>query len=309
MIIFTNKLPRTWRSSGVSLINGKLEMSSFSFLDESISCPYNSFVINIIGKNIIGNGLFSVEVLSDNVVILSDEFRFENVYFSKKQILVTLDKSISIKVIISRGKKSRGKIIIDRVSIHDNSSKVINEAPVVIKEAAALETEPSVIVPSYEPEIEVAPPISQKKKTGKKRGRLLFSNVAKITAETSSEIIIVADILNQKNKTIEEVPEDIPDVKKIAVTIIDLNVINDERDIFNFKNQISFGKDQQFLVVQSSTNPVNFSKYTHVKLFDDEAYLIEELKTLNISKLFFNKGNLKNLLLDQAEKVKKECSN
>ena len=84
MIIFTNKLPRTWRSSGVSLINGKLEMSSFSFLDESINCPYNSFIINIIGKNIIGNGLFSVEVLSDNVVILSDEFRFENIYFSKK---------------------------------------------------------------------------------------------------------------------------------------------------------------------------------------------------------------------------------
>lgn len=309
MIIFTNKLPRTWRSSGVSLINGKLEMSNFSFLDELISCPYNSFVINIIGKNIIGNGLFSVEVLSDNVVISSDEFRFENVYFSKKQILVTLGESINIKVIISRGKKSRGKITLDRVSIHDNSPKVNDESPVIAEEMAAPEPESSIILPSYEPEIEVAPPISQKKKTGKKRGRLLFSNVAKITAEASSEIVIVADVSNEKSEITEETLEDIPDVKKIAVTIIDLNVINDERDIFNFKNQISFGKDQQFLVVQSLTNPVDFSKYTHVKLFDDEAYLIEELKTLNISKLFFNKGNLKNLLLDQAEKVKRECSN
>lgn len=309
MIIFTNKLPRTWRSSGVSLANGKLEMSSFSFLDESINCPYNSFAINIIGKNIIGNGLFSIEVLSNNVVIFSDEFRFENVYFSKKQILITLEESINIKVIISRGKKSRGSIVLDRVSIHDNSPKVIDESLIVAEEMAAPEPEQSIILPSYKPEVEVAPPISQKKKPGKRRGRLLFSNVAKIAVEASNEIVIVTDISNEKREIIEEVPRDIPEVKKIAVTIIDLNIINDERDIFNFKNQISFGKDQQFLVVQSLTNPVDLSKYTHVKLFDDEAYLIEELKTLNISKVFFNKGNLKNLLLDQAEKVKRECSN
>jgi len=309
MIIFTNKLPRTWRSSGVFLINGKFEMSSFSFLDESISCPYNSFVINIIGKNIIGNGLFSVEVLSDNVVISSDEFRFENVYFSKKQILVTLEESINIKVIISRGKKSRGRIILDRVSIHDNSPKVIDESPVIAKEIEAPEPESSIILPSYEPEVEVATPIGKKKKPGKRRGRLLFSNVTKIAIEASAEIVIATDVSNEKSEIIEQTPENITEVKKIAVTIIDLNVINDERDIFNFKNQISFGKDQQFLVVQSLTNPVDLSKYTHVKLFDDEAYLIEELKTLNISKLFFNKGNLKNLLLDQAEKVKRECSN
>jgi len=136
MIIFTNKLPRTWRSSGVSLANGKLEMSNFSFLEESINCPYNSFTINIIGKNIIGNGLFSIEILSDNIVIANDEFCFENIYFSKKQILINLEQSINIKIIISRGKKSRGKIILDRVSIHSNSSEVINDESVAIKEAA-----------------------------------------------------------------------------------------------------------------------------------------------------------------------------
>jgi len=300
MIIFTNKLPRTWRSSGASLVNGKLEMSSFSFLDESINCPYHSFVINIIGKNIIGNGLFSVDVLSDNIIISSDEFRFENIYFSKKQILVSLDHCVNIKIIISRGKRSRGKIILDRVSIHDNSSEIVNK-PVVIEEAVAPPPELPV-----EHILEEEVKTTAIKKRSKRRGRLLFSSVAKIIAEPANETIVSVP---KQNETIEIIAEEVPEIKKIAVTIIDLNVINDERDIFNFKNQISFGKDQQFLVVQSLNNPIDLSKYTHVKLFDDEAYLIEELKTLNVSKLFFNKGNLKNLLLDQAQKVKMECSN
>jgi hypothetical protein len=68
MKIFQNKTPRSWKSSGVLAKGSQIEMSNFSFLEEFVKTSEGKFSINIIGKNIIGNGLFSIQIYKEEFI-------------------------------------------------------------------------------------------------------------------------------------------------------------------------------------------------------------------------------------------------
>ena len=118
MILYSPKGIRTWTSSGVTVNNGKLEMSNFSFIEESFVSTSQSYCFNLIGKSIIGNGSFTISVYLDGLLVSTEAASFSGVYHSKKQIQLSASVGSKVRISISRGKQSSGKILIDQAAIH-----------------------------------------------------------------------------------------------------------------------------------------------------------------------------------------------
>jgi len=93
------------------------------------------------------------------------------------------------------------------------------------------------------------------------------------------------------------------------ITIIDFDLNRDERSIFSYLNQISFGRGRQiFFVKQSSTESIDFSKYDHVKVFFNDEDIVNELESECPKKITFIKENLCGKLLEEIERIRDEVS-
>jgi len=287
MILYSPKGTKTWTSSGVIVNNGKLEMSNFSFVEESFVAAAELYTISIIGKNIIGNGLFIISVHFNGILAATENLSFSNISHSKKQIQICPKIGSKVRVSISRGKNSSGKILIDQTAIHlvqptisdpeiGLEPKTIDEQPIIKDEVVVDVTAADIIVPA--------------KKERKKR-----TTKPKIKKDDVATDIIAPVIIEKRTEAKE----------RISAAIIDLNIINSERDFFNFLNQISFGKNtQRFFVRQSISDPKDLTKYPNVVLFSSEQDLIEDLARFDVFKIFYNKGNLQGALLEKAEELK-----
>lgn len=332
MKIFANKTPRTWKSSGVLIKSDQLEMSNFSFLEESFISSTSEFIITIVGKNLIGNGAFSIAIYKDSFLVWQEEMAFDGISFSKKQIKIQESPGESFRVIISRGKKSKGKILLNQVLVYGETKKESKKDPntknKVTKEVVAdifhdedeptffLEDPPiaisidqnidDIFLPeetnnrsdiSYEEVIKTEaleePIVKAVPKINKKR-RIRYIKIASISQGTAESI--PTDIISEKRAT-----------KDIWVSVIDFGSCNDERAIFNFLNQISFGRDRQiFFVKQSELDPIDFSKYEHVRIFNSDDEIIKELEMEWPRKITFVKENLNPNLLAEVERIKLE---
>lgn len=278
MILYSPKGVRTWTSSGVTITNGKLEMSNFSFIEESFVSTSQSYSLNLIGKNIIGNGSFTISVYLDGLLVSTEVASFSGIYHSKKQIQFTANIGSKAKISISRGKQSSGKILIDQAAIHITPEPSLKQE--IILEPEIIDDKLTV------KDIIVADDIVHVKKERKKR-----TTKPKIKKDELAGDTIVPSVIEPK--------------EKISAAIIDLNIINSERDFFNFLNQISFGKNtQRFFIKQSASDPKDLTKYPNVIMFSEEKDLIENISNFDVFKMFYNKGNLQGALLERAEQLK-----
>ena len=310
MKIFTNKIPRRWRSSGAVAKFEQIEMSNFSFIEESFTSSSKDLEIIIIGKNIIGNGGFSVSIYNGQLFVLQEEFSFDGVSYSKKKIRVENCNDEEFKIIISRGKKSKGKILINEVSIYEDAkTKETKEIVPVIKVNEIIPSPPEPSPPTLKKSIRRIR--YKKKEEDSKHKDIPIEELPAIKEEPSiAEISPV--IITPIEKVVTEVQDIIPtknDTHVSWITVIDFSQCNDERSIFNYLNQISFGRDKQiFFVKQSIEAPVDFSKYSHVKIFFEDSEILLAIKEAPPKKLTFIKNNLNGFFLEEIEKIKSEIS-
>lgn len=326
MRIFTNKIPRSWKSSGVTVKNDQLEMSSFSFLEEYFISNSTKFNITIIGKNVVGNGLCSISIYKDAYLVWQEDLIFGGISFSKKQVQIDGSPADKFKITISRGKRSKGRLVISQVFIYQDVKKEIIEEAILTTDVGSepeedeptffLEDPPKPLdVPEEEikiPEVpgkEVLKNVSPKKQ--KRKAKYVRTNP--IVTESSNIISVENKESEATDNTVEvddiiEVPEKRA-IKDIWITVIDFDATTDERDIFNYLNQISFGKEKQtFFVKQSSAEPIDFSKYDHVKVFSDNDSMVEALILEWPKKITSLKGNLNEDLFNKIEEIKNEIS-
>jgi len=354
MKIFQNKIPRTWKSSGITIKNNQIEMSNFSFLEDYIKIKENKFIINIIGKNIIGNGSFSVLIYKNEFLVWQEIFYFKNISFSKKTIEIEEESNQEFKVVISRGKESRGKILIDSVSVFKNETEKIK-----IEEClknSELEDEPTFFLPEEKEKIssinientkldtlmaESSDNISTdlSKEIFKEESVGMISIEIPPTTEIHPENTVGTMIVVKKDKkkrsavlrkrlppkiveTIEKnevkeldsnypaIPVEDSVIKKrernnIWVHILDLSLVTEEREIFKYINQISFGKEKQKFLVKNNPE-VDLSRYNHVIICNDDDHIFFELNNLNPKKITFSEENLNSELLEKIKKIKNE---
>ena len=318
MKIFTSKLPRAWKSSGVTVKSDQLEMSNFSFIEEYFTSNSTKFNITIIGKNIIGNGAFSISIYKELFLVWQEEFFFEGISFSKKQIEIEESVGETFRIVISRGKRSKGKILINQVFIYQEKKKELkiesylaedspdeNEPTYFIKKDPVLITEE--IIENKESvikeEIILPEPAPVKKERVKRKARYLKVKFIKENAPIDNMACDPPAIINHL------LEDNARPTKDVWVMIIDFNITNDERSIFNYLNQISFGRDKQiFFVKQSSLEPIDFSKYEHVKVFSEDIQIIELLESEWPKKITFLKENLQGDLLKEVERIMDEIS-
>ena len=332
MKIFTSKLPRAWKSSGVTVKSDQLEMSNFSFIEEYFTSNSTRFNITIIGKNIIGNGAFSISIYKELFLVWQEEFFFEGISFSKKQIEIEESVGETFRIVISRGKRSKGKILLNQVFIYQEKKKEVKVEENIVEDSPG-EDEPTFffenpeIIAQNQPEeimiisndmpetapkdpIVEEPPVIKKKVTKRKSkyrkirsqeeedcAPELHQNVAECSPPFAIEndIMIVTPTRRVPNNT--------------WVTIIDFDLNSDERSVFNYLNQISFGRGRQiFFVKQCSTEPVDFSKYDHVKVFFNDEDIATALESEWPKKITFIKENLCSNLLVEVERIKDEIS-
>jgi hypothetical protein len=278
MILFSPKGIRAWKSSGVSANNSKLEMSNFSFIEESFYASSSGYSMSIIGRNIIGNGNITISVYINAAPALCNDFQFGSTYHSKWIATIECNIGELIRVVISRGKRSVGRILIDHVAVLGFVIDKFVEEPIIE------DIIPTIIDNIVSP-VEVPVVIIKPKKKRKARTK-------KAAPDHVAQPVVIA------------IPKE-----KISAAIIDLNIINDERDIFNFINQINFGKNnQKFFVKQSQSDPKDFTKYQNVAMFNDEQDLLVGLANFDISRIFWNKGNIQGALLEWAETMKRAIS-
>jgi len=329
MRIFTTKLPRTWKSSGVTLKSDQIEMSNFSFLEDYFISSSKNFNITIIGKNIIGNGVFSVSVYKESSLVWQEEFSFMGISFSKKQIQIEDTSCERFKVVISRGKKSKGKILLNQVFIYQEKSRE-DEPKIPIVEDPPNEDEPTfffehpeIIVPDQPKEVVMAPneeapkdptpeePTPTKKKVVKRKAKYIRTVLQKeegAAPEAHQDVIeedppLIAENEATINEPIKRKPSD------TWITIIDFDLNGDERSIFSYLNQISFGRGKQiFFVKQSSVEPIDFSKYDYVKVFFNDEDIVNKLESEWPKKITFIKENLCGKLLEEIERIRDEVS-
>lgn len=291
MILYSPKGARTWTSSGVIVNNGKLEMSNFSFVEESFVAATELYTISIIGKNIIGNGLFIISVHFDGILAVTENVSFSNISHSKKQIQICPKIGSKVRVSISRGKNSSGKILIDQTVIHLVQPLILE--PEMVLEPKAIDEQP-IIKDEITADVVAIDIIAPAKKERKKR-----TSKQKIKKD-DVVLDIKAPVIIEKRAETKE---------RISAAIIDLNIMNSERDFFNFLNQISFGKNtQRFFVRQSISDPKDLTKCPNVVLFSSEQDLIEDLDRFDVFKIFYNNGNLQGTLLAKAEQIKSSLS-
>lgn len=371
MKIFQNKAPRSWKSSGIIIKNNQIEMSNFSFIEDYVNIKENKFSISIIGKNIIGNGLFSISIYKSEFLVWKESFCFKNISFSKKIIEIEEEPETKFKIVISRGRESRGKIIIDSISIFSKETEQLKQENKNITQEA--EDEPTFFLEERKEELlnieddKLEPVIFLKEKTEDISLEMIEDNQAIITEDLSSHempTISVADSggttpielpLEIGSTAAEKGPEEITSqptvikkekkpkvglLKKRKITkiqgdtiiseeqpleeniaieevreerkrnniwihILDLSSTTDEREIFKYINQISFGKGRQTFLVKNNSE-VNLSKYEHVIICIDDDQVIFELNNLNPNKITFSEANLSLELLEKVQKIKDE---
>jgi len=320
MRIFTSKLPRTWRSSGVTIKSDQLEMSNFSFVEEYFTSNSTKFNITIIGKNIIGNGAFSIAIYKESFLVWQEDFSFEGISFSKKQVEIEESSGQTFKIVISRGKRSKGRVLINQVFIYQEKKKelkieslLINDSPDESEPTYFIEKNPLLIPEKIienkesviiQEDIILPEPASIKKERIKRKVRYIKVRSIKENVVTDNiEPPIITDQPSENDFIISRPTKD------IWIMVIDFDITNDERSIFNYLNQISFGRDKQiFFVKQSSLEPIDFSKYEHVRVFFEDIQIIESLKFEWPKKITFLKENLQGNLLKEVERIKDEIS-
>lgn len=331
MIIFTSKLPRVWRSSNVKLVSGKLEMEAVSFVEETFISEVESIRVDVFCKNIIGNGFLFLKVYEEKEVLMDIKIHANNVSCFKKTVSFTTKEGSSVKVYIYRDKRCSGKVLIDHVAVHLNKKEEIKEE---IKEEPKEEIREEIkeeireepkdeIREEIKEEIREDPKEEIREEIKEEVKEEAVSTFQKVKKKRFAKIIIKKEFnkqedLNKKEESaqepiitsVEEAPpikEPVPQEKVTAnVTVIDLNIIKDERDVFKYKNQISFGKKQLFLIKQSTDFPQDFSKYSNVLMFDNEESIIEKLKCINVKKISFKQDVKDPLLLEFLKELKRE---
>lgn len=332
MRIFTSKLPRSWKSSGVMVKSDQLEMSNFSFIEDYFISSSRSFNITIIGKNIIGNGIFSISVYKESFLVWQEEHSFMGASFSKKQIQIEESSGEKFKIVISRGKKSKGKILLNQVFIYQEKKKEVKPESNPVEDSLE-EDEPTfffenpkvivnpqpeelVILPSEIPEAVPKDPIAQEPAIAKKKVRKRKAKYIRTVLQREDDLVheVPQDVIEYNPPIFTESPIVIDPLAKRApsdtwVTIIDFNFNGDERSVFNYLNQISFGSGRQiFFVKQCSEEPVDFSKYDHVKVFFNDEDIVTALESEWPKKITFTKENLCSNLLVEIERIKDEIS-
>jgi len=328
MRVFVNKMPRRWISSGVSVKSEQIEMSNFSFIEEYFTSKSNKFNINIIGKSLIGNGAFYVTIYKNNFIVWKEEFSFQGVSFSKKQISIEESAGEEFKIVISRGKSSKGKILINDVSISEEKLFIPN----ITVEDEPIHYEEDIPTFFIEKEIEKKPEIKTKTKkkpptrTRTKKTKAVEDAPIKLEEPSLSEIPNITPIEPEQNDY-SEVPEikveevvDMPIIENQSIieppkkndywiTVIDLDTKGDERAIFNILNQISFGKEKQiFFAKEYSSLDRDLSKYKNLRLFSSEEDIIQEIKKDLPYKLTFINENIQGALLEEVQRLKEEIS-
>lgn len=313
MRIFQNKLPRSWKSTGITIVNGQMEMSNFSFGEEIFKSTSNKFTINIIGKNIIGNGSLLIKIYKEQFLVWQEELSFKGASFSKKTVEIEEESGREFRVVLSRGRESKGKILINSVMISHQA--IIKEDPVTqIQIQVTQEDEPtfatmvednkekrSVLLNEKTEKIDAAhkkaPSIKrlvQKKRKPKKE---------KIPTKSGPELQEEPIVYNADESTIEEKKKK----NNIWVHIIDFSTVEDERDVFKYINQISFGKGRQIFLIKKNDNlEVDLSKYDYVNIFNENLDIEEKLVELNPEKITFLEQNLNKELLSFVKKIKEE---
>jgi hypothetical protein len=376
MKIFQNKVPRSWKSSGISIKNNQIEMSNFSFMEDYFKIRESKFSISIIGKNIIGDGGFYISIYKNEFLVWKEFFNFKNISFSKKVVEIDEEPEAEFKIVISRGRESRGKILIDSISIFNKSDEKLKiknkdlvqgsedeptffleekkeETPIVIdsrteylesleekiecmvlkidedqsfttnvisEEAAINTTDIDVVstgdippitddllndkaVESFAPQTK-----SIKKEKKNKVGLLKKRKVTKINADfiAGEEKSLNSEELLEKNIAFDEIKEEPKAKNNIWVHILDLSSIVEEREIFKYINQISFGRGKQTFLIKNNPE-INLSKYDHVIICDNDGHIIIKLKDLNPNKITFSEANLSPSLLEEVQIIKNQA--
>jgi hypothetical protein len=338
MRIFQNKLPRTWKSTGVTIVNGQIEMSNFSFAEETFKSTSNKFAINIIGKNIIGNGSLLIKIYKEQFLVWQEELSFKGTLFSKKIVEIEEESEKEFRVVLSRGRESKGKLLVNSVMICQEpiikeeiklqaKIKVIQEdEPTFIPAIEDTITKESILINEKIEEIDIVEKTvpSIKRLTKKKRQPKKEKAPTKIFIEYREEplpynldesTVIESTDSNFETKespvpSEESVLETLPESKKksnIWVHIIDFSRVEDERDIFKYVNQISFGRGKQIFLIKKNNNlEVDLSKYDYANIFNENDDIKERLVELNPEKITFLEKNLNEELLSFVKKIKDE---
>ena len=336
MKIFQNKIPKSWKSSGVSLKNSQMEMSNFSFAEDYFKSTSNKFLITIIGKNIIGDGSFSITIYKESFVVWQEQFSFKNISFSKKTIEIEEEQDKDFRIVISRGRSAKGKILINSITIND-IEKQTSIQPKIKEPEPILEDEPTFIVPISKTSVEAElpkvideQPIIKKKTSTKKVAEKKKKSEPKNKKESpkteepkkkpraTKKLKESATSLDDSNQTesimpvnnvffAEDLSEPLAEEKKrnnIWIHIMDFSTINDEREIFKFINQISFGKGKQiFLIKENKELSFDVSKYEHVTLLFSDDEFETKLLELYPNKITFLESNLGENLLKIVKKA------
>jgi hypothetical protein len=305
MKIFQNKPSKAWKSSGVKLNGNQMEMSGFSFAEDYFKLTKDKFIINIIAKNIVGNGFLIVSVYKEQFLVWQENIYLKNTNFSKNSIEIEEQSNFEYKIVISRGRESKGKVLIDSVIINEFSLEKKKKEIDFVEEKVS-------------PPAEDEPIFSNKnlKDLPKEiHNDILNNNLLK---PKDTKIRLVGRIRKKKKENIEikkddETPKEevalIPEkenLKKnnIWVMIIDFSEIKDERLVFKYLNQISFGKGKQlFLVKNNLEQNIDFLKYEHVTVCSSNDEIINKLLDLNPEKVTFPDSNLNQDILDAINKL------
>jgi len=316
MKIFQNKIPKTWKSTGITISNGQMEMSNFSFAEEFFTSTSNKFLINIIGKNIIGNGALIVSIYKDSFLVWQEEFIFKNNSFSKKTIEIEEESGKDFKIVLSRGRSSKGKLLINSVVVNQMDNR-IEDKPQAISEVSQPEDEPifSNTIENKKDELKKPQePIVEKKKRKspepkvKKEVKKKKKSPPRPRVSKKELVTDTADIIQEIDATPEvQVEPTRPEKNNIWIHIIDFSTISDERDIFKYINQISFGKGKQtFLIKINKDSEVNIPNYDHVSLFDENYDIKNKLIELNPNKITFTEQNLNKDLFEIIKNILSE---
>ena len=335
MRIFQNKLPRTWKSTGVTIINGQMEMSNFSFAEEIFKSTSNKFAINIIGKNIIGNGSLLIKIYKEQFLVWQEELSFKGTLFSKKIVEIEEESEKEFRVVLSRGRESKGKLLVNSVMICQEpiikeeiklqaKIKVIQEdEPTFVPTIEDTNSKESILINEKIEEIDIIekkiPSIKRlaKKKRQPKKEKAPTKIVIEYREEPMpynlDETTVIESIdsnFETKESAVsseESILETLPESKKksnIWVHIIDFSTVEDERDMFKYVNQISFGRGKQiFLIKKNDDLEVDLSKYDYVNILNENSHIEEKLIELNPEKITFLETNLNKELLSLIKNI------
>lgn len=118
-MIFSINQNKNWTGGGFLLKPGLIEVSQSSFLEQQIYLSGGKYNSKIIGSAQSGNGIFQIEILSqDNLTLISKNFVFKNK--NNSEILFSFDVKVSgnYKLKIKRTNAALGRISINLFNIY-----------------------------------------------------------------------------------------------------------------------------------------------------------------------------------------------